>query len=474
VVFGVDNNGDGVADEIYAKNGRTGEIEFGGTNASTVIQTALNNIATTGGTVFIKRGNYIIDSKILLPNNISEGEDKMIQLIGDNVIFTVSSSLADNVIELNAVNKVAYHYRISGLHIYPSSKNSSYYNILINNSLNIYLDHLVLGWQGLKITNSALIYLDSIYIVDSHNEGILLSNDEIVVGSNIILDNVGGYGGEEYNGIHIQSSNRIFLNNFWLFGQKDSKGGQAYGLYLFGVSQSRFSNFQIDGFKMGSIRLTKGERLGFSNFHVVDSDTYGFEIVSFDGNISDLEISTFSITAGLKGIAFWAQNGNHIRNVIISDGVIRDMPSGYGITLGDDSSSGASCTHVIVRNVIFDTLNKGIEEGFHSDYNQFIDNQFISVSDPIYKVGSHTRVANNIGYVTENSGNAIVANNDYIAHGLASTPTKILLTANSTEPRILQVIFQNSTHFQVGFWNASNSPPSPITVSEPIFWYAEV
>jgi hypothetical protein len=66
-----------------------------------------------------------------------------------------------------------------------------------------------------------------------------------------------------------------------------------------------------------------------------------------------------------------------------------------------------------------------------------------------------------------------VANNDYIAHGLSSTPTKILLTANSTEPRILQVIFQNSTHFQVGFWNASSFPPTPITVPEPIYWYAE-
>ncbi len=81
-------------------------------------------------------------------------------------------------------------------------------------------------------------------------------------------------------------------------------------------------------------------------------------------------------------------------------------------------------------------------------------------------------VKDNIGYVTENSSSQSVANNDYIAHSLVATPTSITLTANSTEPRIIQSIFQNSTHFQIGFWNASASPPTAISSAEPIYWYA--
>jgi hypothetical protein len=78
VIFGVDKNGDGVADEIYAKNGRTGEIEFSGTNASEIISQTLN-ILTNGGKIFIKNGVYYIDTPIEIPSNvIIEGNQRTI------------------------------------------------------------------------------------------------------------------------------------------------------------------------------------------------------------------------------------------------------------------------------------------------------------------------------------------------------------------------------------------------------------
>jgi len=66
VIFGEDTDGDGVLDIIYAKNGRTGEIEFSGTDAATVIQQAIDALKTTGGKILIKRGVYIINSRITL------------------------------------------------------------------------------------------------------------------------------------------------------------------------------------------------------------------------------------------------------------------------------------------------------------------------------------------------------------------------------------------------------------------------
>jgi parallel beta-helix repeat protein len=43
---------------IKARNGQTGAIEFSGTDASTVIQQAINALGTSGGRVFIKAGTY--------------------------------------------------------------------------------------------------------------------------------------------------------------------------------------------------------------------------------------------------------------------------------------------------------------------------------------------------------------------------------------------------------------------------------
>jgi len=58
----------------YAKNGLTGQIEFSGTNAGTVIQQAINALAN-GGSIYIKSGIYSISSTIVLKSDI--------QLIGE-------------------------------------------------------------------------------------------------------------------------------------------------------------------------------------------------------------------------------------------------------------------------------------------------------------------------------------------------------------------------------------------------------
>jgi len=60
---------------ILAKNGETGEIEFSGTDAATVIQSAIDALGTQGGKIFIKAGTYECKSSITLKQNlILEGE----------------------------------------------------------------------------------------------------------------------------------------------------------------------------------------------------------------------------------------------------------------------------------------------------------------------------------------------------------------------------------------------------------------
>ncbi len=62
---------------IYAKNGMTGKIDFQGSDASMVIQSAINTL-TNGGKIFIKAGTYNISSSILISKDsiAIEGEGK--------------------------------------------------------------------------------------------------------------------------------------------------------------------------------------------------------------------------------------------------------------------------------------------------------------------------------------------------------------------------------------------------------------
>ncbi len=77
---------------IYAKNGTTGKIDFSGTDASTVIQGAIdvlnvgNNTGSGyGGKIFIKAGGYIINSTIDLKSQIIlEGEDMQRTVLSGN------------------------------------------------------------------------------------------------------------------------------------------------------------------------------------------------------------------------------------------------------------------------------------------------------------------------------------------------------------------------------------------------------
>ncbi len=72
---------------VYARNGLTGEIEFSGTDASTVIQNTINAL-TNGGKIFIRTGTYFLKNTLILPT-------VPLELIGEsegNVIFSQTNA----------------------------------------------------------------------------------------------------------------------------------------------------------------------------------------------------------------------------------------------------------------------------------------------------------------------------------------------------------------------------------------------
>jgi len=56
---------------VYARNGETGLVDFWGSNASEVIQAAIDGLGLHGGMVLIKEGSYVISRTIRVPGNVT-------------------------------------------------------------------------------------------------------------------------------------------------------------------------------------------------------------------------------------------------------------------------------------------------------------------------------------------------------------------------------------------------------------------
>jgi hypothetical protein len=426
VVFGVDNNGDGVADEIYAKNGRTGEIEFSGTDASTVIQQAIN----AGNSIFIKAGNYTITQTIKLPSSVT--------LIGEAIDDLSYNGLGSRLIASSELNG-------------PVLTNNNY----THGNGGITIKMLVI--DGNKSDDVKVSGLDGIYLNNTVRSRII----DVVV-----------YRMKD-NGIHIEENGETQIARVY------SAHNNGHGILMVSHSDFHISDCEIGGNRESGIVLSSCANGEITGCHIYLNNEYG--VRAYDARLMRIIANRMNHN-GRDGISITLDASGWDRLIVMSNQCLsngRQYSGHNGITITGTSTIPMQYV-VVIGNVCGDyenpkTQEYGIKESINADYNIVIgnvvtDNKF----GGILTIGSNTIVQRNIGYVTENGGGVTIVNNDYIAHGLASTPTKILLTANSTEPRILQVIFQNSTHFQVGFWNASTSPPTPITVPEPIFWYAEV
>jgi hypothetical protein len=106
-----------------------------------------------------------------------------------------------------------------------------------------------------------------------------------------------------------------------------------------------------------------------------------------------------------------------------------------------------------------------------------------TVSGPIWNSGTDTEVDHIkipsgpiSSMIVRNSGTAMIANNDWIPHGLATAPDLVTITSRTLVyggvPVIVGWMGQNATHFQVGaYWvNGTTIDVRAISIS----WHAEV
>lgn len=410
---------------VFCYNGTTWKLEFSGTNASIVIQSAID----TGKGIFVKNGTYSLSGSLILRNEtIIDGE-------GDSTVFKP----LDNIIAfISPTNKQVYRCKLrnfqvygflqasggsaikgcfkacefSGLYLnrireygiyltgfgddYPqiSYENDIVYNRIIMNS--------TVGQAGIRIGDSASSPRASDNNVKDNmiyygKQGILLYGAaNWIIGNHVV--SVGEYYSNSWYCIYVLNSNHIMDNYL----DSPSRCGLAINIPESGsifVKRNKFLKCGLGAnntYNTIDINVASGKQLGI------------IEILSNE---------------------FMYQAGNNKSKYIVNTGGTGSIGC---LTFMDN--------YIVTTGVGTGVLNFGI--------------------NPTIKI-----IKDNIGYYTEKSGVfSSISNGTYIAHGLSGVPNIVTITLSVKGYAWLGT--SNSTHFQIyasvsmmsGSWYAEYKP----------------
>jgi hypothetical protein len=392
----------------YAKNGLTEQIEYSGTDAYSVIQYALDKVANMGGgRVFIKRGVYV------LTNSLRPGSNTVIAGEGPGTVLKLGDG-------------------------------TSIVAIYIENASNIVIDSIAFDGNAPNVG-------------DTQNNTACLGIRSVGNSSNILVVNCFFYNFKSHairpdgNTIGFHIYNSVFYNNsFWdiafCMGGSAAPDGTAYrfpgsvvGCFFRDTSGVELA-YTHDVLVMGNYFRNAGIYLDKSKRAVIIGNTF-----------IDDRYGSFTIQAS-------SSSGN---NLIIGNRITGTQ--GTGIRL--------ECSYNLVAYNYISRGWRGIQEVSPADYNYIFNNYVAGHSIAnIVKVGTNTIVKDNIGYPTSNSGVATISAGSTrvtVSHGLATTPTKVLITPLGQPPGRLWVENITSTSFDIA---TDTAPTADLNVA----WYAEV
>ena len=245
-----------------------------------------------------------------------------------------------------------------------------------------------------------------------------------------------------------------------------------YGWYM------RFTRLWLEGCTNAGFHAT-----GEADFFLINStcslNKYG--VVLEGGSVQARVIANYIKTNDRHGI--WVKRDD-------SDTAPTSVIIAFNFIYGNSNeSSGAyegirldnwetTLKDIIIGNKIFGTSAKKLRYGIYGakvDYSSLIikNNVIGEVSIAgLYNVDKATNsyVNENIGYITENSGIAILpagSNSTTTAHGLAGTPSVITVTATSTDIGNIAVTSKDSTSFTITTSATSSSDVG-------IYWEAKM
>jgi hypothetical protein len=250
---------------IKARNGKTGAIDFSGSDASTVIQSAINAL-TNGGKIFIKSGTYQLSTRLTLISNLSlEGEDKY-----TTILFMLPNQPASTHM-LFAASKE--NIEIKNLQFdsnQANQPNSPQYIISFSEVTNVTVDNCIL-----KNAKSIGICLDTQTATN------VMKN----IIKNVIV--IGPTGGD--------------------------------GFYLAGTGIT-VSDCQFYNLGENAIGLNRARKVTLENIIVNSATGDG---ISIGNDSEDITINNFVLISTKRGIRAWMSTGTYSAyRVMISNGII--------------------------------------------------------------------------------------------------------------------------------------------------------
>jgi hypothetical protein len=511
-------------DTYYTKNGRTGQVEFSSSNASEVIQYAINRVADEGGgMVFIKAGVYNIKSPIAMKSGVS--------LVGEGGINKATclrgtADLGDNSIiqAFGSPTEPIRDFIIADLYLDGSDMPREPYTPTRKGIYMTYVENAL--FRGLRIANTpatglGIDYLRNVIIVDSIVENCGTSGQ--ILGSNGF-----GIGTGKYTDEPIIIANCIARNNAnagFLYEVVDPTADAYYHGFFNCIAYGNRVGFLINGDSNvvidGCISYNNShhgiglfywagrapKNIIISNCKIWGNGRHG--IVGVEPGIENITITgcdiQFHTTAGF-GHGIWlagkriqiignrvAENnrigiyiysdheGVEMRDYIVANNIIYNngkegvAGANDGIRIQFVPGTNTIDSILIIGNRIFDDQEVKTQRyaisiapapipNLYIYYNDLRGNAVGAILNPHFA----TRIKYNIGYVTENSGVATISAGSTrvtVTHGLSATPTKVLVTPYAN----MRVWVENIT--DTSFDIVTDVAPE---TNVQVAWYAEV
>ncbi|MBO8181116.1 MAG: right-handed parallel beta-helix repeat-containing protein, partial [Archaeoglobus sp.] len=330
-------------DYVYAKNGKSGRIEFKDTDAASVIQNTINSL--NSGTIFIKKDSigYYINNTIEVKSNINIVSD------GAKLIKNVD----DEMIDINNQTNVL----IEGLIIDESNATQSYAGIRITgDSSNIRLNKITVEngyyrpFEIYVVGDNRNIIITNCHIKNATLDGIAIAANGAVI-ANCIFENVGDTAVDliGYYNTNIYSHNISIVGNVF----RNCLVAIYNGLNAHNVSI--IGNIISDG-----TYGIKGDYSGYGAYHIVVANNYiekvTKEAIRFDGGHDLIFKSNIIKMCGNEDSSHYALLVNNAENVVINGNIITENYR-YGVYLDGN-------TYVtVVGNIISD--NGQAKDGVH-------------------------------------------------------------------------------------------------------------
>jgi hypothetical protein len=440
--------------KYYAKNGSTGMIEYSDTDASNVIQYAINKVsALNGGIVYLKAGRYMLGSSIVLKSGVilqGEGWNRQnIEPYAPETGKTVGGTVLDASAGIDAITGInidaggirdlAIDYPARGIVLGDNNVlGCAYFHI---RNVRIYKPSI----RGIEVTNFQYLRIDQLYIIDVPSgsdktaPGAWFKNDHSNwAGGNSVFTDIFIRGGAQADGVMLFEAINLPLNlievirpqiNMW------GSSGVGSGIRLINntndlgsLSRINIYGIDVEGNPEAALRL-EGVTDSFFEFAYTDAVYYAHLKGSPTGISTYMNIITGRVNK-IKNESMW------------ENWVISSYP-GFSVV------SGGIFGLVIMRNPVSGNNRPAIHIGTSVLY---LDERY-SIRHP----------GRNFGVTTISAGSTRVT----VSHGLSKTPTTVIVTPLAQPPGKLWVENITSTSFDIV---TDTAPTSGLNVA----WYAEV